>query len=230
MKETYYKVLKPDRKTIHANGQWPMPGKWLEAEGDLIPCANGLHLCRRGDLIQWLGPEIWTAEYEGERVDSNDKIVVRKARLIKRLDTWNERTQRLFACDCAEHVLHFFESKFPGDDRPRKVIETTRLYAVGEASLPELRLAARATRDAASAAWAARAARAAGSSGAEWDAAEAAAEAAWSAARVAGASEAAWAARGAGDSARSAAWATSRGTWGAEIEWQTDKLFEYLKD
>jgi len=32
----------------------------------------------------------------------------------------------LWAADCAEHVLPFFEDKYPNDDRPRKAIEACR--------------------------------------------------------------------------------------------------------
>ena len=33
---------------------------------------------------------------------------------------------RAFACDCAEHTLHIFETKYPGDKRPRLAIEASR--------------------------------------------------------------------------------------------------------
>lgn len=45
---------------------------------------------------------------------------------------------RHFACDCAEHVLHVYEEKYPGDARPRKAIEVARRYANGEATTREL--------------------------------------------------------------------------------------------
>src|SRR3990167_4233695 len=32
-----------------------------------------------------------------------------------------------FACGCAEHVLCFFEDKYPDDKRPRKAIEAARI-------------------------------------------------------------------------------------------------------
>jgi hypothetical protein len=35
----------------------------------------------------------------------------------------------LWAADCAEHVLPYFEDKHPGDDRPRKAIEACRDWA-----------------------------------------------------------------------------------------------------
>ena len=55
-----------------------------------------------------------------------------------------------FACRCAEHVLHFYEDKYPDDKRPRRAIETT-LVCITDKS-PEARAAAR---DARAAAWAA---------------------------------------------------------------------------
>jgi hypothetical protein len=44
-----------------------------------------------------------------------------------------DRIARLFACDCAESVLHIYEAAYPGDDRPRTAITTARQYAVGDA-------------------------------------------------------------------------------------------------
>jgi hypothetical protein len=225
-------MLNEDGSPFHGGtGSWSLPhdgqpGDWMPPiEGDLVPCKNGYHLCREGDLLTWLGPAIFAAEYRGERVDAEDKIVVREARLLRRLN-WNERTARLFACDCAERVLPIFEREYPNDKRPRNAIETVlpifereypndkrprnaietaRRYANGEATDEELAAA----RDAVwAAAWAAA-----------WDAARAAArDAAWAAAR-----DAAWAA--ARDAARDAAWDAARD---AEREWQTSRLVELL--
>ena len=62
-----------------------------------------------------------------------------------------EKLLRLFACDCAEHVLPIFDKKYPKDARPRECIAVARRYANGEASNEEMAAA----RDAAGAAWAA---------------------------------------------------------------------------
>ena len=106
-----------------------------------------------------------------------------------------DREKRLFACDCAEHVLHLYEEKYPDDDRPRKAIEVSRRYADGEATSDELVAAA------ADAAWAARAA---------WVAADAAAARAVDAAAAdAAARAAAW------HAARAAAWAAAAAAWAA---------------
>mgnify|MGYP000397317750 FL=1 len=102
----------------------------------------------------------------------------------------NQRICRLFAADCAERVLHIFESAMPGDTRPREAISVVRN--------PNSDAAARAAaRDAAGAAArdAARAAAWAAAGAAAWDAAgDAARDAAWAAVRAA-AWDAAWAAQ-----------------------------------
>ncbi len=48
---------------------------------------------------------------------------------------------RLFASDCAERVLYLYEREFPGDDRPRRAIQTAREHARGRVSAAELRSA-----------------------------------------------------------------------------------------
>jgi len=96
-------------------------------------CKSGYHLCRREDLLSWLGPAIWEAEADEEgMIVADDKIIVHRARLIRRIDTWSERTARLFAADCAEFVLPNFESRCPNDDRARLAIQASRDYANGK--------------------------------------------------------------------------------------------------
>ena len=60
-----------------------------------------------------------------------------------------DRIARLFACDCAESVLHIYEAAYPGDDRPRTAITTARQYAVGDAVNDQLAAAGAAARAAA---------------------------------------------------------------------------------
>jgi hypothetical protein len=236
MSGVLYKVLSKDSKPYHGGiGKWPLPkngepGEWLTVKGKLLPCMNGLHLCRESDLIYWLGPTIYEAEYNGHLVEHENKVVVRKARLVRQLDSWNERTARLFSCDCAEYVLHYFEKKYPDDSRVRTAIEVGRLYADGKATLEDLRAAWAAAR---AAAWAAaRAAAGAAARAAAWDAARAAAraaawDAAWDAARAAAwdaARAAAW------DAARAAAWIAAGAEAGAVVRaWQIQRLMEYLR-
>lgn len=73
----------------------------------------------------------------------------------------SDQVKRLIAADFAESVLHIFESKRPGDDRPRKAIQAARDFANSEISADEMkvaRTAAYAAADAADAAYAVRSA------------------------------------------------------------------------
>jgi hypothetical protein len=213
-----FKVTGTNGSAHHGGfGKWTK-NRWRSVSGEVVPCENGLHLCRRQDLIDWLGPVIWRAEYDGELIEQADKVVARRARVVERIDNWNERTARLFAADCAERVLPIFEEAVPGDGRPRKAIKAARAYANGEI--------AAAARDAArAAAWDAAWAAA-------WDAAwDAARDAAWAAAR-----DAAWAAArdAARDAARAAAWAAARAAARDAArdefrEWAAARLFDYLE-
>ena len=161
-----YKILDFHGQARYGVGAWHLPvgkrpGKWMpKIEGELEPCRNGYHLARQRDLLDWLGPEIFEAEYRGEIIEADNKVVVREARLLRRVSGWNETTARLFAADCARHVLLIFEKGHPNDGRPRRAIEAARAYARGE--IDDAARAARAAAWAAgAAAWAAGAARAA---------------------------------------------------------------------
>lgn len=48
----------------------------------------------------------------------------------------------VWAADCAQHVLHFFEHVQPNDDRPRRAIEQARAWARGEITMTQARTAA----------------------------------------------------------------------------------------
>src|SRR3989344_5863344 len=140
-----YKVLNADGSCCHGGtGKWPLPngqpGAWLEVTGDLIPCRNGLHLCRAGDLIHWMGPALWEAEYEGESIRHEDtKTVVRRARLIRRVEAWNDQNLRLFAVDCAERVLDLEEKAGRKvHPRSRSAVGVPRRFADGRAAQEEL--------------------------------------------------------------------------------------------
>jgi hypothetical protein len=229
----YYKVLDDEGKSCNGGrGRWPLPkdgkpGSWRELRGKraLAPCHYGLHLCREADLLYWLGPTIWEAEYEGECVEDGDKVVVRKARILRKIEFWNERTARLFAADCGERAL--LRERAAGrepEERSWAAITAARAFVRGTITTEELiaaRDAAEGARAAAeAAAWAAREAA--------WAAREAAREVAWKGAR-----SAAWAARGAAwESARGAAWDTreaARAAGDAERIWQTKRLMSYLR-
>jgi Immunity protein Imm5 len=228
-----YKVLGPNAESIHGGtGQWhkpkgKRPGKWMTVITDPRCCQRGYHLVELQSLPGWLttGCTIYLAEGRGgSHTDGLGKTAFAQARLIRRIGL-SEQDLRLFAADCAEHVLPIWRSKYPDDGRLAKAIEATRQFARGE-----IDDAARA------AAWTAAEAAA-------WAAAEdAAVDAAWAAARAAArvaakaaAWAAAWAAAGAAAwaAAGAAAWAADAAraaAWAAERQWQGEVLRGYLRD
>jgi len=52
-----------------------------------------------------------------------------KNKIIKEKLKKNQKLLALWAADCAEHVLLYFEKEYPNDDRPRKAIEACREWA-----------------------------------------------------------------------------------------------------
>ena len=244
MKMEFYKVLNVDGSCYHGGvGSWLLPvggepGAWMpEIVGELKPCARGYHVLKLDQLVRWLGPAIFKVEVAGTGIEQSDKYVYRKARLLRKLEPWNAKSARLFACDCAEHVLPIFESAFPNDKRPHTAIEVARKFANGEATQQELNAAASdafdAARFAASGAFdaardAARATRDAAR--AADDAFDAARDAARFAARGAfDAASFAAAAADAADAARDAARATRDAARAAEIQWQPALLARIIE-
>jgi len=65
-----------------------------------------------------------------------------KLEQAKRLDEHDHRSLVLWAADCAEHVLPYFEETYPEDDRPRKALEAGRAWVRGEIALSEAGAAA----------------------------------------------------------------------------------------
>ena len=98
----YYKFLKAGGKGPYSNFVWPLPtknpdgswtpGDWVEVQGDLTACRNGLHLCRKKDVIAgcWWQELLYAAEIGSEEmIESESKVVVRKARLLRQLEWWD---------------------------------------------------------------------------------------------------------------------------------------------
>ena len=162
-----YKVLRDGRSCHGGKGKWT-PNRKRSVRGELAPCKNGLHYCRDEQVLHWLGEGIW--EFvdltPDETIDNGDKMVTRAGKVTKKYETWNERTQRLFAVDCARIAVNRY-----AQDAQRELLHACLDVAVGcaEGFMDD---AAR------TAAWdAAGAAAGTADAGAAWDAAGAAARA-----------------------------------------------------
>lgn len=216
---TYYKWLWAGRVSPTMGVQWPKPGVWLRAEGPLAVYQNGIHACREGDLIYYINEELWTIDLDPEMDEKNSQVASRAGCLLEQVTTWNDRTARLFAADCAERVLHLFEAAYPDDDRPRKAIETARAYANGLATAADLEAA----RSGATAASGVGEPDAAGI--AAWTAASAAARTAEASPIAAAIQAAEWAAEWAADSIVR----DTNQAWLIERQWQTARLLDYIE-
>ena len=139
--------------TKNADGSWT-PGEWMpEVQGELVLCKNAYHLCRERDLIYWIGPALYEAEADSDKIEDNvppeTKIGVRRVRLLRRVETWNDRTARLFAIWCAREALRLIDNP---DQRSVAACDIAERHANGQATQEELTAAGAAARAAARAA------------------------------------------------------------------------------
>ena len=145
----YYKILNSGKSCYGGNTDWSLPikngdgtwtpGEWMpEIIGELVPCENGYHLCRPQDLIHWLNQEIYEAEFANEVIEDEDKIVVRQCRLLRKVESWNDKTARLFACWCVRQIWHLLK-----DERSKNAIEIAERFANEKATQKELENAAK---------------------------------------------------------------------------------------
>src|SRR5512140_218028 len=66
-------------------------------------------------------------------------ITVRRGGTLQDVDHY---LLAIWAADCAQHVLHFFEERQPNDDRPQRAIDLARAWARGEITMMPARTAA----------------------------------------------------------------------------------------
>jgi hypothetical protein len=59
---------------------------------------------------------------------SKFSLAQHKAEFVELVNKTDQKTLAVWAIDCAERVLPFFEGKYPDDRRPRKAIETLQTW------------------------------------------------------------------------------------------------------
>jgi hypothetical protein len=90
--------------------RWPTPrgaepAEWVEAEGFLAPCVNGVHACTAAVLPSWLGDELWRIELDdGEVLEDDGVLVARRGRLLERVGAWNRDAITDYARACAQRA------------------------------------------------------------------------------------------------------------------------------
>jgi hypothetical protein len=123
-----YKALKEGRSEF-TEWRWPLPvpggpGEWVKVAGPLALCVNGVHASSITQLPHWLGLELWEIELAGEIRHEEAALVASQARLIRRIEAWDEPARRRFACWCLERA-HTLVQDYPlGDPLVAKVEHT----------------------------------------------------------------------------------------------------------
>ena len=194
-----YKLLGPNGEACNGGtGEWDLSGEWMPAIPNPELCVRGYHGIPLGEVFNYQGETLWLIEVKGKLSAAPGEVAAEQARLVKPCEGWNDKNKRLFACDCADHVLDLNT----GENLLALIlsIHVSREFAHGRADSDDLAAA----RDAARAAvWVAA-----------WAAAGFAARAAaWAAARdatEAAAASAAWTAAGSATEAAERAWQLTR--------------------
>jgi len=110
LSELAYKFTRVGHRSPFTGFEWPTD-EWVEAEGDLELCANGIHACRLEALPRWIDDELWQIEVEDVRHEYDGVLVARRARLVKRFARWNADTSRELARSCAREAHQLASEK-----------------------------------------------------------------------------------------------------------------------
>jgi hypothetical protein len=116
--ERAYKFTLPGARSPFTSFAWPV-GEWVEAEGELALCRNGIHACRPEALPRWLNDELWLVELDQVEDEQEGLLLARRGRLLERIDAWNEEVSRELARSCAA-VIAQLAAEHPDDDLLRR--------------------------------------------------------------------------------------------------------------
>lgn len=139
-----FKFLNEDGSALFSpEPPWPLPqgdepGEWIKVFGPLFAHEHGLHLARARDLATVLGAVLYEAETPQVVITEVDGVVVRRARLLRKVDAWTPGLLRQWAAACAQDALRHFEKVRPDDWRPREAAETARSFGQGTVSIEQL--------------------------------------------------------------------------------------------
>ncbi len=97
-----YKFLAADGTGIFTGFAWPLPnaspGTWVTSEVEL--CRSGVHACRPDDLSYWIAPALYEIELGGEIVEAGMKVIAPRARLVRRIEAWNDAMREEYSQMC----------------------------------------------------------------------------------------------------------------------------------
>jgi hypothetical protein len=111
-----HKFLRSGGRSPFSGFRWPLPGDdggpgpWVEAPVE--PCRSGIHACRPADLPVWVADELYEIELDGEIVHERTKVVAPRARLLRRVDAWEQGVRDAYVRMCAERA-HALAQELP---------------------------------------------------------------------------------------------------------------------
>jgi len=88
-----YKFTRRGARSPFTGFEWPV-GEWIEVDGEVGLCENGIHACRVDALPRWLDDELWRVEVDDVADERDGVVIAARARLLERIDAWNEQASR----------------------------------------------------------------------------------------------------------------------------------------
>ena len=121
-----YKFLRQDGTSLFTGFRWPLPargapGEWVSAKAE--PCRSGVHACRTSDLPLWIGRTLYEIELDGDVVKDQTKVVAPRARLLRRIEAWDEDLRGAYTRHCAERAHRLAQAASPPLEQWEAVIE-----------------------------------------------------------------------------------------------------------
>ena len=116
-----YKLLNQNgNSTKGGNKTWPLPngkepGHWMST----IHGIDEYYLCKRDNICLWIDSELFIAEFNEIIEEDNSDIKVPDARLVMKIDSWNNNTQKNFMEKCYYHIIS--EKELIGPDKEQDV-------------------------------------------------------------------------------------------------------------
>lgn len=104
-----YKFLGPGAIGPFSRFAWPAPGadgpgRWVDAAGGVALCRTAVHGCRVEHLPWWIHQELWEAEFAEPTEVRGHKLLGPRARLVRRIERWDDEAARAFSRACARRV------------------------------------------------------------------------------------------------------------------------------
>ena len=115
-----YKALSPNMAAIYGNGMQYELGKWYEVDGEIKPCKNGFHFCRKLEDIQGnydlFHSRLFEIEAGGKVTKASRTVMVcSRIRLVREIlpEEWQTEKNLLKILKISGRVIQFIKNPTP---------------------------------------------------------------------------------------------------------------------